>query len=503
MSWQTFKNNIVAFCKNPNGIASIEAVAKKYADEYDACIKRGGIKYLNKIPLTESPNKDAMEQSFVIALKGGLNSTNPYELVTEMGKGVISYWTGASLQNLQPSIPAIGSTVNIASNANYINDVGQWKVSPPIFPTKEHGLIVDSFISAAQFHLTTLKGIINTTSLSVALGSPVPGLINWTGYTIEPADKTISNDIITKIEEIDPSLTMQEEEDLESEVSSRKEAETEEELSGEDYEKAAFDAYFQALELELKSGKKISVDVNLSNEELKEIETQSPDESKCPFGLSIVRAARKDVGLIETGANERLNGKLLYPAGTNMGGQSNPNINKFQQLPTSKDASGKFIYTPGRIDEMIDGVFGQGTNRSLWNSKSYGLEWCGCAVAAWWKSANQQLPPNKGAAWVPAWKPWAETNKLWVNVGAKPPFNSNIKKPKLGAAVIYGPNAKGRLYHIGIVSGIITLKNDKWSITTIEGNTGGPQGLAGRGICCNEKSPSSLIAGFVNPPGCR
>jgi hypothetical protein len=40
MSWQTFKNNIVAFSKNPNGIASVEAVAKKYADEYDACIKR-------------------------------------------------------------------------------------------------------------------------------------------------------------------------------------------------------------------------------------------------------------------------------------------------------------------------------------------------------------------------------------------------------------------------------------------------------------------------------
>ena len=73
MSWQTFKNNMIAFSSNPNGISSISAVAKKYAIEYDACIKRGGIKYLNKIPLTESPNKDAMEQSFIVALMGGLN----------------------------------------------------------------------------------------------------------------------------------------------------------------------------------------------------------------------------------------------------------------------------------------------------------------------------------------------------------------------------------------------------------------------------------------------
>jgi hypothetical protein len=129
---------MIAFSSNPNGISSISAVAKKYAIEYDACIKRGSVKYLNPIPLSSSPNLIAMENIFRLALQTGVFTKNPYQLVTEMGKGVIAYWTGASLQNLSPSIPAVGSVVNIAGNANYINDVGQWTPVPPTSPTKEH-----------------------------------------------------------------------------------------------------------------------------------------------------------------------------------------------------------------------------------------------------------------------------------------------------------------------------------------------------------------------------
>ncbi len=503
MSWQIFKNNIVSFSNNVNAIQSVEAVAKKYADEYDACIKRGGVKYLNSIPLTNSPNKEAMENLFLIALKIGASSKVPYQLVTEMGKGVLAYWGGASLQGIPPTLPAIGTTINIASNANYINNVGQWNPVPPTPPTKEVGLLVDSFILAAQLHLTTIQGVINTTSLSIALGSPGPGLVYWTGYAIEPADKTTISDIQNKIQNVESTFTEQEQKDLENEVESRNPSNVQ--LSDDllETEQAIFDTYFQAIDLELKSGTKISAEVNLTQQEVKEIDLQTPAESKCPFGISIVRAARKDVGLIETGANERINGRLIYPAGTNMGGQRNASLVPFKELPTPKDRNGKYVYTPGRIDEMIDFVFGPGTNRSFWNSKSYGLEWCGCAVASWWASANQEYPPNKSAGWVAAWKPWAERKKIWINVGLKPPFNSSIPKPKVGAAIVYGPNSNGELYHIGIVSGIIELKTGKWTITTIEGNTGGPRGLAGRGICCAEKTPTSKVAGFVNPPGCR
>ena len=41
MSWDTFKKNIIDFSKNPDSISNIDMVAKKYAQEYDAAIKRG------------------------------------------------------------------------------------------------------------------------------------------------------------------------------------------------------------------------------------------------------------------------------------------------------------------------------------------------------------------------------------------------------------------------------------------------------------------------------
>jgi hypothetical protein len=508
MSWQLFKNNMIAFSSNPNGIASIDAVAEKYAIEYDACIKRGSIKYLNSIPLSKAPNLEVMKSFFKIALQTGLSTKTPYELVTQMGKGVIGYWTGASLQNLAPSIPAVGSVVNIAGNANYISDVGQWNPTPPTLPTKEYALIIDSFILAAQFHLTTLKGVINTTSLSIALGSPVPGLITWTGYTIDPSDRSTGSNLAKKIEDAEAEMTEEEKALLQNEIDIRNQIIDVTEL----LENATQKAFNEMIDKEQETFNKTSVSINLTLLEQKEIDIACPEESKCTIGTSIVRTARKDIGLIETGASE----KALYPGGTNMGGQQDPNVNKFNELPTPKDRSGRYTYKPGRIDEMIDAVFGAGTNKGYFVGTGLGLDWCGCAVASWWTSANQKLPPNKGAAWVPAWKTWAVTNKLWIPVEARPPFPNSIKKPKIGAALIYTKKAgavpyvveqDGKStayhYHIGIVSGIIELANGKWTITTIEGNSGGPKGYQGRGLCCDEKVPTSTVAGFVNPPGCQ
>lgn len=500
MSWQIFKNNLVSFSKNVNAINSIDVVAKKWADEYDACIKRGGVKYLNQIPLTNSPNKESMQNLFALAFKTGLSSTVPYSLVTEMGRGVLAYWGGASLQAIIPGIPAAGTSVNLASNTNYISSVGVWNPVPPTPPTKEVGILIDSFILAAQLHLSTLQGVIITTSLSISVPPlPMPGLIFWTGYSIDPADKTTISSALQKIENIDPSFTNEEIEDLKTEVESRKPSQK----SGVDalleQEDATLDAYYQAIEVELKSGRKLSVEVNLTNEEIKDVESQIPQDTKCPAGVSIVRAARKDVGLLETGAYSRINGKSLYPAGTNMGGLRNASQNPFKELPTQIDKNGKYVYTPGRIDEMIDFVLGAGVNKKQWEKNSYGIEWCGCAVATWWASANQPYP--KGAGWVGSWKSWGIERGLWISAGQRPPFNKSVPKPKLGAAVIYGGGSN--LYHIGIVSGIIEKPNGTWTITTIEGNTGGPLGLKGRGICCNEKSPTSLIDGFTNPPACK
>jgi hypothetical protein len=54
-------------------------------------------------------------------------------------------------------------------------------------PTKNAALVVDDFISYATLHLSTISGVINTVSLYPPLGTPGPGIINWTGYMVTPA----------------------------------------------------------------------------------------------------------------------------------------------------------------------------------------------------------------------------------------------------------------------------------------------------------------------------
>ena len=54
-------------------------------------------------------------------------------------------------------------------------------------PTKNTALIVDDFISYATAHLSTVSGIINTVSLYPPIGTPGPGIINWTSYMVAPS----------------------------------------------------------------------------------------------------------------------------------------------------------------------------------------------------------------------------------------------------------------------------------------------------------------------------
>lgn len=54
-------------------------------------------------------------------------------------------------------------------------------------PTKNPALIIDDFILYATSHLSTVTGIVNTISLYPPIGTPGPGIVNWTGYQITPA----------------------------------------------------------------------------------------------------------------------------------------------------------------------------------------------------------------------------------------------------------------------------------------------------------------------------
>ena len=141
MSWEIFKQNILRLANNPETIKDIDIVAKTFAIEYDSAVKRGG-DTLHKVGVKKG-NIEAMEALFKAALLKGLSSTTPYDLVGEMGKGVLAYWSGAVLNEFPiPIIPAVGSVSNVSVTSNTVSNPGVWQppiliVSGPIVDTAE------------------------------------------------------------------------------------------------------------------------------------------------------------------------------------------------------------------------------------------------------------------------------------------------------------------------------------------------------------------------------
>ena len=132
MSWQIFKDNIVRMSDNPDAIPDIDTVAKTYAREYDAAIKRGK-DTIEGVSLQKG-NVEIMEALFKVALQKGLTSTEPYDLIGEMGKGVIAYWGGAIMNNFpNPKTLPPGAVSNISVTSNIVMDPGKWQASaiPP------------------------------------------------------------------------------------------------------------------------------------------------------------------------------------------------------------------------------------------------------------------------------------------------------------------------------------------------------------------------------------
>ena len=193
MSWSLFKQNILRKTNPTNGEKSIDDIASIWASEYDSAIKTG--KDIVNLIGIQNGNTSVMESLFKLALTQGQNSSSStFSLVTEFGNGVKAYWAGATMQLFPiPLIPAPGSIQNIAVNSNAVINPGVWTPQIPISPTNNSELIIDQFINAATLHLTTISGIIQTTSLYPSTPTPIPspGVIAWTGYTVAPAAPSI------------------------------------------------------------------------------------------------------------------------------------------------------------------------------------------------------------------------------------------------------------------------------------------------------------------------
>lgn len=54
-------------------------------------------------------------------------------------------------------------------------------------PNNKSEIIIDDFIQYANNHLTTVSGIVNTNSLYPPIGTPGPGIVLWSGYSVQRA----------------------------------------------------------------------------------------------------------------------------------------------------------------------------------------------------------------------------------------------------------------------------------------------------------------------------
>jgi lysophospholipase L1-like esterase len=140
MSWQLFKKNLINRICNAKQVPDIEYVAKAFAEEYDAAVKRGGT-IPDNIKVTKG-NVEAMQTLFVSALQKGLSKNTPYDLVGEMGRGVKAYWATAQLAPFPiplPTAPQLATNVaaNLTSVSNSITNPGTWPVQGDLEETKK------------------------------------------------------------------------------------------------------------------------------------------------------------------------------------------------------------------------------------------------------------------------------------------------------------------------------------------------------------------------------
>jgi hypothetical protein len=137
MSWAIFKANILRYANDPNSLQDIDSVARLWAKEYDAAIKRG-FDTINFVTLKKG-NVEVMEELIKAALLKGQTSREPYDLVGSLGNAVKAYWAGAIMNETPiPLVPAPGSTSNISVVSNVVINPGTWtppQISPPSIVT--------------------------------------------------------------------------------------------------------------------------------------------------------------------------------------------------------------------------------------------------------------------------------------------------------------------------------------------------------------------------------
>ena len=467
MSFAIFKSSMMSYMKNQDGIKAFPEFAQKITSEYDMCIRRG-LQTINNIPI-QTPNIALMQTLVTLACTTALaKQKGKHTFADDIGKGVLGYWTGATLVvGIPPIIPAPGSMLNVSSTAAFVTTPGTWTPVGPLDPTDDSGVFLDKLIASMVSHLPTIQGMYITMSLYP--GSPpfvAPGVLTWTGFTVPPAgpgapskpggsedsESSFLGRILSAVVDAVSNVLMSP-----AQIESAKLEKAEADVVANDTTlpatgRGSAKEYSKLKSSEISAGEINAAPVNLSDEELDAIEENTPDKYKCEDGTKIVAIAKRDIGILEYGT----------PPGLNYGG-----------FP-----GGQQLDKRGRIDDMFDNV---GLNNQAKVQKSgSGYYWCAAAVATWWQEAGLETP--SGGASCDNWMSWGKSKGYWSS------------EPKIGAAVLYGSSSDA--HHIGIVAAV----TETGGVITIEGNTGGG-GFSRNGCGVFQKVPKKYL-GFVIPPSC-
>lgn len=189
MSWNKFRNRLSN--KMKKGPRSSEEFGKLLASCYDGAMKSvtsGENASRNRLI---KGNKKLLEQHIIRSLNAQSKSKNPLNIINLIAKGFPLYWTGATLSvEKLPTIPAPGSIFNINITSHNVSNPGiATPIIIPLGKSQSSEQFINNLIKAAQQHLKTVSGTIQTIS-AYSPGPPPtgwvpgPGIIIWTGYTV-------------------------------------------------------------------------------------------------------------------------------------------------------------------------------------------------------------------------------------------------------------------------------------------------------------------------------
>jgi hypothetical protein len=441
MSWETFKQNVLRVANSPEGISDIDVVAESYAKEYDSAVKRG-FDTQHKISLV-SGSVEIMKTFFKSALQKGLSSSQPYDLVGEMGEGVKAYWAGALMATTPiPAQPAPGSTSNIQVTQNIVTDVGVWKkpqssanAEIDFELTNERRAEVQEQLERATTNYNTAvveNRLVDASTLEDEINKCESILIENEEYRISIPPIETKIDISTSQPTSTPTTP----------TTPTPTPTTPPTTITAPTEQTPTDLTEEELAEFLKGPQIGGVDSG-------DVVTAFQFSTGKPF-VSGFKSGGGGFG----GSFNQTYPPPTFPPNASLGLKAvliaqNDEANGVKEIPKESDSG------HARILQMHKNG-GAGTPNP----------WCACAVTTWWTEAGVVISGHPNKAYVPTWVKWAIDNGRWVSKvdGANPKYVPNV-----GDAIVYGwgsmNNDHGGMDHIGLV-----LKVEGGKVYGIDGN---------------------------------